>query len=490
MGCDFNRIFAKITIREHHTSPKALARFTNTVMDRQKLLPTQIAFLESWDTIVQPNRFNGQFIFKIEHKFSHAIFSAAVLNVTNNHAIYRSLFYRQNNKAWTIRFGEKRKFMHVPLYDFSHLNVYDAHECIKEQYRKNMNTLDIEHGRVIEFCYYKSSNHDNANYFSVIGHHLVFDFITAYLFFNELFESCKNLLVGKLPKVVSEETSIPEYVSALQRYTNLVLEPMEASYWKSIPWKELQELPMEIHNEEGNTVESYISEKFEFNSNIFKAFRNDVLKVNSITLEEALTAYISHSISQWTEHTYTAIDEISNGRNFLPHKYKLNVWKTHGWFTLAKMIVLPAQKSKSALSILKSSVNDIRKIPSQGLGYLLLKFYSYNKETSLFLRNYAKKAQILLNTSGISTFSNKLDFEAVHEWDDYFANPKTTLEHQIICELVDIKDSCQLVVHYSSNIHNKDSIKKIGKSVQALIEDAVTETMEIQSRFFIENTIV
>ena len=183
---------------------------------------------------------------------------------------------------------------------------------------------------------------------------------------------------------------------------------------------------------------------------------SDAIGLLGVDIQDILIYSLVKVISNWIGHPIVKLDLEGHGRE--PIIKDVNITQTVGWFTSLYPVVINLISSTSVSDELISVKEQIRKIPSKGINFGVLRYLS-----SLDLGSGQVKAEISLNYLGqVNIDLNRGSIFKI-------ANKSTGLSHSILANrshLIDVIASVvdeKLLVEWQYNyaIHKKETIQNL-----------------------------
>lgn len=209
-------------------------------------------------------------------------------------------------------------------------------------------------------------------YLIITAHHLIVDGITWRL----LLEDLRNLLISPDATLALKSASVNQWVSTLKKMS-MEISDDERKYWHEVAESTFS-LPANASiGTEGCTIASRSEQQFELDTDYTQQLLTEANKNYSTTPEILIATALCLALEGWTGQKDLRINWESHGRNL----EAIDINNTAGWFTTLYPIRI--QLNSDSLSDKLIAVKDqVKSVPSHGLGYSLLRYYAQDEALS------------------------------------------------------------------------------------------------------------
>ncbi|MCJ8274744.1 MAG: condensation domain-containing protein, partial [Psychrosphaera sp.] len=226
-------------------------------------------------------------------------------------------------------------------------------------------------------------------------HHLVVDGVSWRTILDDFGELYEQLTAGEPAKLRAKSTSYKAWSERIAEYRESDEIAQEKAYWLDLAAQQVPSLPIDkvAENLEGDQTMVSVS----LDETATQALLQQVPAVYNTQINDILLTAMTMAFAQMTGELKLLFGMEGHGREDLFEDMDLS--RSIGWFTTIYPIVLSLPESKEAGASIKSVKEQLRSIPSNGLGYGVLRYPQQPDETAQILRD-APQAQILFNYLG------------------------------------------------------------------------------------------
>lgn len=345
-------------------------------------LPIQKWFFES--KFINQNHWNQSFLIKVP-ELDIVTLEQAIVQLVKHHDILRVTFKDD--------YQEYTNGLPIPS-----LNILDC-KALKDNQLGDVLTswqsnFDLKSGYLWQLGYIHGYKDNSARIFFAF-HHLIVDAVSWRILTEDLQSLYHNNSLSK------KTSSYRQWVATINNYANAHIS--ELDYWQEQILNQAQFYPL--------VTDGITTYKISFS----KKITNDLLqKANAAyhtEINDLLLTALAYALNSWTQQQINHITLEGHGREHIDDKIEVN--RTVGWFTT--MYPVKLQVTTDYSSSIKSIKENLRRIPTKGLGYSALKYASNTvslKEHKLppiifnylgqFIEHTDKSWHILNEDSGIS----------------------------------------------------------------------------------------
>nr|QEO74169.1 condensation domain-containing protein [uncultured bacterium] len=227
-------------------------------------------------------------------------------------------------------------------------------------------SLDLEDGPLLRAAWFDHGG-GHARLFLCI-HHLAVDGVSWRILLEDLDSAYAQLSRGDTIAFPPKTTSFKQWAERLAAYASSDDALAELDYWsdRGDPF----ELPVDF-DVGPNDVSSEDSVTVSLTEADTSALLNDVPPVYRTQVNDVLVAAVGRAISSWTGSESVAIDLEGHGREDVFEDVDLT--RTVGWFTSLFPVSLRVD-GRDPAALLKGTKEQLRALPSRGLGYGVLRY--------------------------------------------------------------------------------------------------------------------
>ncbi|WP_414620773.1 amino acid adenylation domain-containing protein [Calothrix sp. CCY 0018] len=337
------------------------------------LTPMQRRFFE--EHLSKPQHCNQTLVLEVQKIIVPDLFEEAVQYLLQHHEALRFQFNSQQS-AWqqsnTVTDAVKTaSFSYIDLSG----QLAEQQETALESILSELQTsLNLAEGLLLRAALLNFGNNQPQRLVLVI-HYLVADSISWRILLKDLQQIYQKLSQKQPVKLPLKTNSFKQWTELLEQSNNLL---QESDYWVKIFFHQYpSKLPVDNHNgvktaaSVGQVVDSLtIEETKALSQEIPKAYRT---KVNEILVTALVQTY-----SQWTKSNSIMLDVEGEGREIFESKVDLS--STVGCFTSIFPVILSLESITESSEALKAIKEQMRRIPTQGISYGLLKYTKQEKQ--------------------------------------------------------------------------------------------------------------
>jgi acyl carrier protein len=357
------------------------AQRKNSVEGIVPLTPLQAWYLNQWDELIQPDRFNISRLLEVDSNFNPAKLQQALTHLWEIHDILRAHFVRNRDKWRQIIAGPGQSVPDFREYNLANLPVEDEERTMDEYAELFQGSINLTHGPLLIVAYFNLGP-TRPGRLMLIASHLLLDGNSTTILIKDLQTAYNQLREGN-PIVLPESSiSIKEWSELLQEYILSDCHRKKIDYWLSLPWDKVTYLPIDYPQNRGqgliNTRAEITVSLTEDETNLLT--RKVPLMLN-LEVENILLWALTKVISEWTGGKLVDIETIGNGHDLIPNQKYLNLSRTLGWISAHRTLILENIESPDLFRELSLFCEKIKKIPNNGYGYHLL--LAFNDDAQL-----------------------------------------------------------------------------------------------------------
>lgn len=288
------------------------------------------------------------------------------------------------------------------VYSFKEITIDDTDKA-----KEYLNNISIDDNKLVNvvFC-----NTEKENLISITIHHFLIDLVSWEVFMKDFQTVIKQLKNNEEISLPAKTASFMMWNEELQKYSETISEESK-EYWKNINEKLDNTKSLYSHEENENDAEEY---SFTFDKNISNKLINEANNAYGTRINEVLLTALGLAARKIADGSVGIIVE-SHGRAEL-HK-PIAIERTIGWFTSCYPIVI--DNDNNVTDVLISTKETLRKIPKNGIDYLLLS-QSFHKNADIIFNFYKnsladedRKNKLIAFNSGTSVYPGKINVNCI-----------------------------------------------------------------------------
>jgi non-ribosomal peptide synthase protein (TIGR01720 family) len=207
----------------------------------------------------------------------------------------------------------------------------------------------------------------------LVLHHLVVDGVSWRILLEDLLVTYQRLAGGAPVELPPKTTSFQAWAQGLSGHARSGKLDAERSWWLERPWARVARLPVDSPGGE-NLEGSARSVSLSLTAEETRALLHDVPGVYHTQINDALLTALARTVGRWAGHPLVLVDVEGHGREeLLPG---VEVSRTVGWFTSYFPALLELPESAGPGEALRAVKEQLRAVPSKGMGYGLLRHLS------------------------------------------------------------------------------------------------------------------
>ena len=354
------------------------------------LTPIQRWFFEQ--ERVSPHHFNQAMLLEVLERIDLAALEQAVQYLVRHHDALRLRFAREGGAI--RQFNEAAdEAVTVTAVDLSAVPAGGLSAAIEEAAAEVQGSLCLETGPLARVALLDLGPERPSRLLIVI-HHLAVDGVSWRILLEDLEAAYTQVRRGEAPRLPPKTTSFQRWAEQLSAYAQSEGVRAELPCWRSLP--EAPPLPVDIEEGGDNTVASARTVEVTLGVEETRALLQEVPEVYRTQINDVLLLALAQAFAPWTGAPRLRIDLEGHGREEIAPDLDLS--RTVGWFTTLYPVVLELPDAPLGEAI-KSVKEQVRRIPSRGLGYGLLRYLQEDPATRAELAA-APRSEVSFNYLG------------------------------------------------------------------------------------------
>ncbi len=413
------------------------------------LTPIQQWFFEQ--NLTNPNHWNQAVLLEVKEKLNAKLFEETIKQIVEHHDALRLSFEKDNNE-YVQKYLSKLEQIPFEVIDLSEIETEQHAESISNYSAKIQASLNIAQGNVFK-CVYFYLGENIPGRLLIVAHHLVIDGVSWRVLTEDLFAIYEQLKVNGKAELPAKTTSFRFWAESLKSLSDTEFIEQQIEYWANL--KTLQEsIKKENYDLTVNFENSIEKVEISLDENLTNSLLTEIPKIYNTEINEILLTALVMANAKWNGSRKMSIALEGHGRE--PLFDNVDVSRTIGWFTSLYPIVLDLKNSITPVDSLKVIKESLRKIPNNGIGYGIIKYFSKKVSKS----DLPHLPEISFNYLGQfnQIIGKKGDFNVANE-----NKGRERAENNLRSFVIDIVGSIfnnklQMSWIYSKNIHSKEDI--------------------------------
>jgi non-ribosomal peptide synthase protein (TIGR01720 family) len=243
-------------------------------------------------------------------------------------------------------------------------------------------SLNLENGPLVRVALFDCGSLKSARLLMII-HHLVADSVSWRILLEDLQIAYQQLSAGKVVQLPSKTTSFRHWAERLTAYAQSAELRQELTYWLTAPRARVGRLPVDYL---GGVNSGALTRTVSVSLNITEtdALLQEVLQAYRSQMDDVLLTALVQAFARWTGEYAVLIDLEDHGREEILEGVDLS--HTVGRCTSIIPVLLQLEHAATPGQALRSVKEQLRRIPTRGFGYGLLRYLSQDTEVTEKLR--------------------------------------------------------------------------------------------------------
>src|SRR5579864_4609900 len=371
------------------SSAKILSR-QSTAGGPVPLSPIQRWFFEQ--ELPESHFYNQSMTLEVKQRLDATLLETAVHHLIIEHDALRLRFHRTPQGWQQVCSGPdvNGTFQHVIL---SQLSPREQSERIQIMTREVQASLNLETGPLIRAVYFDGA--ETVNKLLIVIHHLAVDGVSWRVIVDDLQEAYEQLERREEIQLREMTLSFKQWSELLQQRAQDHTVRHEFEYWSAQLSKDASRLPLDHAGE--NSAEYSSIETACLGQEETQLLLRRVPYAYRTQINDVLLTAFAQTLAAWTGGSRVLFDLEGHGREEIIDGADLS--RSVGWFTSLFPVLVEIDPAAPSQDALKSVREQLRQIPSHGIGYGLLRYLCSDKNISRELRKLPQ-AQVSFNYLG------------------------------------------------------------------------------------------
>ena len=433
------------------------------------LTPAQQWFFEQ--QLTDQHHYNQSVLVEVEPA-EPRVFEEIFRHLLHHHDALKSRFAYENGE-WRQESGSDSDNVPFEYENLSHCSLDEQQTRIESRAVALQASLNLQDGLLMRAMVFNRGTGRPGVLLMVI-HHLVVDGISWRILTEDFETAYRQLLDGRPVQLPPKTTSFSTWSRRLLQYAQSREVQNERAYW--LDQSRSQALPVDFSSGL-NTVASTDIISVSLNPEETSALLHDVPRAYNTQINDVLLTALVLSLSNWTNSTTLLVDIEGHGRETIDDYTDIS--RTVGWFTSIFPVLFDAPDSDEPGEALKSTKEQLRRVPNRGFDYGLLRYLSADPEVRSKLSSLPQ-SEVSFNYLGQfgRSDTNNAIVGATLETSAPTRSPRSLRRH-----LLEINGSVRdgqlrLSWIYSTNRHRRETIERLAddfiKTLQSLINHCVS----------------
>lgn len=436
-------------------------------------LPFPLSAIQSWYfdlPLTNPNYFHHLFHNPLKETINVDCLKKAIQYLIHYHDVFRLRFLKDEH-GYTQYYSKEPCDCVLEEIDTKDLLTSEVDNVIQDCKDRLCQSIDIHKGPLIRVALCMDGKKPKS--FIMVIHHLIIDGISWRILMNDLDKLYKQLVDGTCCTLPSKTASFKTWAIKTREYALTKNVFKQASHWLNTT----NSFVLPIDYQKGPNIES--SNKIlhkTLDPQTTQGILKSIPQAFQMDINDILLTAFFKTISKWSGQSEILLELEGHGREDIAQT--VNLSRTVGWFTGLFPVSLKAQ-AKSLKSCLFEIHTLLKKIPTKGIGYGILKFLN---SVSDIRKKLSLNPPIPIRFNYLGQFDRNLTedqlFEFVEEPFSSPSDPQNQRTHLLIVECWVTQDQFQVNWHYSDNYHQLETIENLASTFNNFLELLIKETQE------------
>ncbi|OBZ12711.1 non-ribosomal peptide synthetase [Bacillus sp. FJAT-26390] len=300
-------------------------------------------------------------------RFEEKAIRSAMDAIMRHHDALRFVF-RPNEEGSITAFnlGQEENTFAYEYVDLT--DETDDREALARHAEKLQSSINLSEGPLFLTAHYRTTNGDHL---LLIAHHLVIDGVSWRILFEDLEQAYSQARSGEAIRLPLKSDSFLYWSKQLHKYAESPLLLREADYWRELEERGIIPLPRDQYAGRGD-FSVLRTASFELDEQQTDHLLKRAGRAYNTEINDLLMTALGLAVKEWSGIEQVGINLESHGRE--PIAEALDISRTVGWFTSQYPVVLDMRAAGDLARQIKLTKEQLRAVPSKGIGYDLLKY--------------------------------------------------------------------------------------------------------------------
>ena len=459
----------------------AVAETTSQTVDKQgdeqgritghvSLTPIQRWFFEQ--NFPAPAHWNMSLLLETNERLDTSLVERTLAHLLEHHDALRLRFAREDSgeeNGWRQFIANAEEPLQcVSRVDLSGVKAEEQTSAMEAAAEEAQRGLNLGNGPLVRVVLFDLGPGRHRLLFVV--HHLVVDGVSWRILLEDWEHVYRLLRSGQRVELPLKTTSFQRWAKRLDQLAQTIEVQKELDYWIAASQR-TKRVPVDAQGRNIEGVGRTLTVSLSINET--NALLQDVPAVYHTLIDDALLTALARAFRHWTHEDALLVELEKHGREELFEDVDLS--RTVGWFTSAFPILLKLQQTATLGDDLKSTKEQLRRIPRGGTGYGLLRYLCRDEEVARRM-SALPRAEVSFNYLGQfdQTFQTSGLFQLTRESSAGIARDQDAQRGNLLEVNAGIFGGrLQAEWTYSAEIHSSVTVEKLAhdflEELQALI---------------------
>ena len=438
------------------------------------LTPIQHWFFEQ--NFPAPAHWNMSLLLEANERLELSLVESTVAHLFEHHDALRLRFVKHDD-GWRQSIADSEKALRcVRGVDLSRLSGAAQCTALETVAQETQRELDLVDGPMMQVVLFDLGAGGQRLLWVV--HHLVVDGVSWRILLEDWERVYRQLQSSARVTLPSKTTSFQRWAERLDHLAQMPEVRKELDYWKATS-QCMSRLPVNAQglNREGTARTFTVSLSIDETN----ALLQQVPEAYHTRIDDVLLTALVRAFQQWTGEDALLVELEKHGREDLFEDVDLS--RSVGWFTSAFPIVLKLQEKNTTLGdALKSTKEQLRRIPRGGIGYGLLRYLCRDEEVARQM-SVLPRAEVSFNYLGQldQTFQSSRLFQLARESSGGVRDPEAQRSNLLEVNASVIRGRLQAEWIYSSEIHDSATIEKLAYDFREELQELIAHCLSTKA---------
>ncbi len=337
------------------------------------LTPIQRRFFEL--DFSEPHHWNQSLMLETDQVLDPEILKQVVAKLLEHHDLLRLRFRSGNGSPQPI-IAEPEKQIPFSYFDLSALPPDKQLAEIEHKAAALQASLNLQDGPILHVAYFKRDNRQ-ADRLLIIIHHLVVDTVSWRILSEDIPLLYNQIKQGKPAQLPPKSTSFQYWAQQLAAYGSQHIPQEEIAFWREMTALEFHGLTTDF--ERGpNDEASLLLVQEQLDSTLTRQLLKEIPPRLNVQFADVLLTTLLRAMGRWNGQHKLWLELEGHGRENLFDDVDLS--RTVGWFTTLYPVYLDISGIAEPLPALQKVKEQMRRIPTNGIGFGLLKYFAEDAE--------------------------------------------------------------------------------------------------------------
>ncbi|BAU16063.1 non-ribosomal peptide synthase (plasmid) [Leptolyngbya sp. NIES-3755] len=418
------------------------------------------------------HHWNQAVLLTVHQRLDFTVLKQVVQQLLSHHDALRSQFYQEEN-GWKAVNAELSPDPCVEI-DLSALPDAQQNSAMVRSIEQLQASLNLAEGALMRVVWFNFGANKSSRLLFII-HHLVVDGVSWRILLEDFQTLYQQQLQERGMQLPAKTTAFKQWSQRLQLYSQSEELQQTQTHWRSLSWTE--PLPIDFPNGI-NTVASTQTLSVSLNQTETQMLLQQVPVIYRTQINDVLLTALVQAFAQWTGTSRLLVNLEGHGREQLWED--IDVSRTVGWFTTLFPVQLDLTNITDPAEALKSIKEQLRRIPTRGLSYGVLRYLNQNTVEPL---RSLPQAQVSFNYLG--QFDQLLPESSLFELAPESAAPLQSLSGSRY-HLLDIQagvtgGQLHLNCTYSQAVHQSATIAALMQTFVASLRTLIDHCLSLSA---------